>query len=119
MEGLKRGRIVYFVFDEPCANEVNRRRAREDDVNPWPQAAQRHIGSSVHEGDIVPAMVTRVHNESGICNLKVMLDGSDTFWATSVEFQKDKRSRSWHWMFEGQQTRYRPDGTEATPVSGG
>ena len=116
MEGLKRGRIVYFVFDAPCAEAVNRRRLREDDINPWPQAAQRHIGSTVTEGDILPAMVTRVCDESGICNLKVMLDGSDTFWATSVVFAEDKRSRSWHWMFDGQQTRYRPDRVESTPT---
>ena len=79
-----------------------------------PEWLRGHIGNSVNVGEVLPAMVTRVFGDQGICNLKVMLDGSDTFWATSVEHDQDtKRPSTWHWMFEGQQTRYRPDRTEA------
>ncbi|MFI8299981.1 hypothetical protein ACIGCZ_29055 [Streptomyces nigra] len=43
-----------------------------------------HIGNAVHEGDVFPAVVVRVHAESTVtCNLRVLLDGSDTWWATS------------------------------------
>jgi hypothetical protein len=43
-----------------------------------------HIGNSLQEGDVLPAVVARVHAESTItCNLQVLLDGNDTYWATS------------------------------------
>ncbi|MFF9312139.1 hypothetical protein ACF1BS_14635 [Streptomyces sp. NPDC014748] len=43
-----------------------------------------HIGNSVAVGDVFPAVVVRVHAESTVtCNLRVLLDGSDTWWATS------------------------------------
>lgn len=43
-----------------------------------------HIGNFVQEGDVFPAVVVRVHAESTVtCNLRVLLDGSDTWWATS------------------------------------
>lgn len=134
MDGLKPGRIVYFVFDEQSAQEVNRRRTtgasiaerirqqiitlEYGTVPQWPLGAQAHIGNEVHAGDIYPAMVIRVWgDESGCSNLKVMLDGNDDFWATSINFDAEKRPHTWHWMFEGQQTRYRPDRTEA-PAQG-
>jgi hypothetical protein len=113
-DGLKPGRIVYFVFDETTADAVNRRRTtgasilqRED----WPMGAQAHIGNPVLAGDICPAMVVKVWPGDSI-NLKVMLDGSDTYWATSVTFSDTKQPRTWHWMFEGQNTRYQPDRAE-------
>ena len=107
MEGLKPGRIVYFVFDEQSAAEVNRRRTTSASIAErngkppyplWPAGAQAHIGNEVSAGDICPAMVLKVWGqESGCSNLKVMLDGSDDFWATSVNFDADKKLRSWHW----------------------
>lgn len=106
MDGLKPGRIVYFVFDEQCVQEVMRRRTsgrsiaeRMSTVPPeWPTGAQAHIGNDVHVGDILPAMVVRVWDQaSGNCNLKVQLDGADEYWATSVLFADDKKPRSWHW----------------------
>jgi hypothetical protein len=43
-----------------------------------------HIGNSLQEGDVLPAVVVRVHAESTVtCNLQVLLDGNDTYWATS------------------------------------
>ena len=122
MEGLKPGRIVYFVFDEQSASEVNQRRTtvasiaeritqqvvtlEQSTVPQWPLGAQAHIGNEVRAGDICPAMVLKVWGESGCSNLKVMLDGSDDFWATSVNYDEAKTPRTWHWMFEGQSTRY-------------
>ncbi|MFI0530326.1 hypothetical protein ACH3XX_09780 [Streptomyces scabiei] len=43
-----------------------------------------HVGNFVQEGDVFPAVVVQVHEESTVtCNLRVLLDGSDTWWATS------------------------------------
>ena len=115
MEGLVLGRIVYFVFDAESAEEVNRCRrtltptiAERIAEAAWPPGAQRHIGNYMAAGDICPAMVVRVESLTNV-NLKVMLDGTDVYWATSVEFDPGKRHRSWHWMFEGQAARYTPD----------
>ncbi len=120
MEGLKPGRIVYFVFSQQAVEEVMRRRttgasiAERIVLRTWPLGAQAHIGNAVQAGDIYPAMVVRVEarSENGHVNLKVMLDGSDDYWAPSVPFDLVKRPYSWHWMFEGQATRYKPDRVE-------
>ncbi|MFG2277508.1 hypothetical protein ACGFNQ_02320 [Streptomyces asoensis] len=43
-----------------------------------------HVGNWVQAGDVFAAVVSRVHAESTVtCNLRVLLDGSDTYWATS------------------------------------
>jgi hypothetical protein len=132
MDGLVPGRIVYFVFDEQSAAEVMRRRTTgqaiadrlkssvptvDGDVPSiygWPAGAQAHIGNDVRAGDICPAMVVATSGGE-VANLKVMLDGSDTYWATSVHFTAEKLQRSWHWMFDGQNARYQP--TPAAPPS--
>lgn len=113
MDGLKAGRIVYFVFDEQRAAEVMRRRTTGQSIADrvksfaWPIGAQAHVGNAVAAGDICPAMVLKAwHDVEGVSNLKVMLDGSDEYWATSIPFDAAKTPGTWHWMFEGQQTRY-------------
>ena len=96
MEGLQPGRIVYFVFDDHSAAEVNRRRSPSDvGTARWPAAAQAHVGNIVRSGDHAPAMVVRVWTE-GTVNLKVMLDGSDEYWVTSVRFDEHGNPRTWH-----------------------
>lgn len=126
MDGLQPGRIVYYVLSAQDAVEINRRRTTAQSIGEriarhvttventsvpqWPLGAQAHIGNVVSAGDILPAMVLKVWGqESGGSNLKVMLDGTDTFWATSRNFAADKVEGTWHWMFEGQATRYQPD----------
>lgn len=123
MDGLVAGRIVYFVFDEDAALRVMRRRTtgasiaermrtfvtpeEGPEIAAWPAGAQAHIGSDVEAGDICPAMVVAVGATT--VNLKVQLDGTDVYWAQAVEYAADKRPGTWHWMFDGQQTRYTPD----------
>lgn len=126
MDGLVAGRIVYFVFDESRAAEVMRRRTTSasiaqrmkygDDpqLKAWPAGAQAHIGNDVKAGDVLPAMVLRVWGESGCSNLKVQLDGSDEYWATSISFDEAKVPGTWHWMFDGQQKRYQPKPADTT-----
>lgn len=126
MDGLTTGRIVYFVFDAQSAEEVMRRRTTGSaiatrmqtsvpsvdgdapSIYAWPAGAQAHIGNDVRAGDICPAMVVAVAG-GDVVNLKVMLDGADEYWATSVHYDADKLQRSWHWMFAGQSGRYTPD----------
>lgn len=109
MEGLKPGRIVYYVLGEVNIAEIQQRRS----------AGLQH-GNPLERGDIVPAMVVRVWSDDGCCNLKCMLDGDDTYWVTSAQFDESKQPYSWHWMFEGQRTRYQPDRVEvpSTPSQG-
>lgn len=103
MQGLVPGRIVYYVVSEGAAEEIKLRRTK-----------QAQGGNAVAAGDICPAMVMRVWADAtGCSNLKVMLDGPDEHWATSVSYEEDKRAGSWHWMFSGQNARYTPD--NATP----
>lgn len=94
MDGLKPGRIVYF----------------------------RH-----RDGGESPAMVVKVWSADGTVNLYVFPDGSNdrkayggpgdrVGWETSVPFSETDLPFSWHWMFEGQQVRYRPDRVE--PLTG-
>jgi hypothetical protein len=121
MEGLKPGRIVYYVFGHLGADEVTRRRITGDQIasrladDRWPLGAQAHIGNPVSPGDICPAMVVAVFPGSGFgtsVNLKVMLDGTDVYWATSVRYDEAKTPGTWHWIFAGQNVRYQPDRVE-------
>ena len=119
-KGLVPGRIVYFMFGAQSATAVNeRRRDVESSTGVLFRKAKSgvvmHTGSMVFAGDILPAMVTRVRS-NGVVNLKVMLDGNDTYWATEVPYDVGKHLDTWHWMFEGQAGRYTPDRI-ATPAA--
>src|SRR6266567_7421224 len=102
LEGLRPGRIVYYVFDEASAQEVMRRRTNGESIAKrmketpplWPVGAQAHVGTPVHEGDLCPAMVVKV-GTGGSVNLKVMLDGSDTYWAQAVEYSEERLVGTW------------------------
>lgn len=80
------GRIVHYQLTSENAEKINKWRhdalaastAEDED------GSQLHYGNDVYEGEIFPMIVTRVLREN-LVNGKVMLDGSDTFWATSVE----------------------------------
>lgn len=41
--------------------------------------------------DVAPALITRVWNEHGV-NIRVLLDGPDTPWLTSVTLRDDRES---------------------------
>mgnify|MGYP001584855514 CR=1 FL=1 len=63
-----------------------------------------------------PAIVTRVHTEEGCINLLAFVDGQTLVSPHSSVLFGEGRDR-WKWMFEGQQTRYRPDRVEL-PTAG-
>lgn len=121
MEGLVPGRIVYYRLSADDAAQINRRRTNAQSIADrlkikvlelvdrtifgWPEGAQAHIGNAVTAGQECPAMVVAVWG--GTCvNLKVMLDGTDTFWGLSRN--QGEGPGTWRWMFDGQQKRYDP-----------
>ncbi|MFE7954367.1 hypothetical protein [Streptomyces sp. NPDC057413] len=80
------GRIVHYRLSERDANEISRRRKDFHDN----RSADKHtgfvghVGNWVQAGDVFPAMIVRVWDESTVTvNLQVTLDGTDTLWATS------------------------------------
>lgn len=83
------GRVVLYELTRADAAEINKRRAdfgayrRDIDYRDTGHVA--HAGNPVSGGESYPAVIVRVwaDGESAPVNLQVLLDGSDTFWATS------------------------------------
>ncbi|MEV7684454.1 hypothetical protein [Streptomyces bungoensis] len=80
------GRTVLYRVTESDASDINRRRK---DIHESRSADSRtgfvgHVGNHVTAGDTFPAVIVRVWNETTVtCNLRVLLDGTDVYWATS------------------------------------
>lgn len=55
------------------------------------------VGNKAQAGDVFPAMVVRVFPGADVVNLQVLLDGNDTYWATSVSEGPPSEQRAWHW----------------------
>ena len=79
------GRIVHYTLSENDATAIANRR-KDFGVN---------IGNAVREGDVFPAVIVRVFEAAGSANLKVLLDGTDDFWAGSVS--EGEGPRTWAW----------------------
>lgn len=98
------GRIVHYTLSEADAEQINRRRTSGADIaarieqDRWPIGAQAHIGSPVVAGDICPAVITRNWGGSALMvNLQVLLDGNDTYWATSRPWSASGGPGTWTW----------------------
>jgi len=97
------GRIVLYCLSKEDAEMINRRRTDGQSIvarileGVWPVGAQAHIGNVVTEGDIFPAVVVRVWN-TDLINIRVMLDGTDDYWATSRHVSEDAVPGCFHWM---------------------
>jgi hypothetical protein len=93
------GRTVLYTLSEQDATEINRRRTTahsiaermkiqisdKECITPllaWPTGAQAHIGNEAAEGKVYPAVAVAVWSAT-CANLQVILDGNDTYWATS------------------------------------
>jgi hypothetical protein len=77
------GRIVHYTLSDHDVQSISQRRL---------EARGRmgvELGNPVHEGDVFPAMITRVWDdpasERSVVQLQVFLDGSDQVWVSSVE----------------------------------
>lgn len=85
-----RGAIVHYTLTESNAADINRRRA-DGALNLQAHRMRRdgsmvHVGNEVKAGMVFPAIVVQPWGGTPLsaANLQVFLDGSDTFWATSV-----------------------------------
>lgn len=96
------GRVVLYKMSSHNASEINRRRehARESmDYHRWKKnGTMVHVGNHITEGDVFPMIVVRVwgNTPDAAINGKVLLDGSDDYWATSVSV--GDKPGSYHWM---------------------
>ena len=95
------GRIVPYTLSAQDADAINRR--RKDAAEHMAEHRERangvvvHVGNPVSEGDVYPMIITRCWGttpESGV-NGQVLLDGDDTFWATSVSVGEGPRHFAW------------------------
>ena len=97
------GRIVLYCLDAGDADAINRRRTNGGDIalrmtnGQWPRGAQAHIGNQVYPGDVYPGMVVKVWSED-LISIRVMLDGTDDFWATSKHVSEEPTPGFFHWM---------------------
>ena len=86
----QKGDIVLFRVSLAAAEQINRRRqhAREhmDEHRANSNGVMVHVGNHVSPGDEFPMIITAVwgNTPQALVNGTVFLDGSDTFWATSV-----------------------------------
>lgn len=101
------GRIVLYRLSAADAEVINSRRAdyaafARKHVPAPPRGElgasghQAHVGNHAMEGDPYPAVVVRVFDEPHVTvNLKVLLDGTDEYWATSRA--EGTSSGCWSW----------------------
>lgn len=97
------GRIVHYTLSEADAEAINRRRADAArsmaDHRQTADGSQVHVGNQVREGEAYPMVITRVWGGTGV-NGQVLLDGNDTYWATSRAHDDEGAGYvggTWHW----------------------
>lgn len=99
---LSVGRIVLYVLCDSDVQQINRRRTNGERIRKmmsegkWPEGAQAHIGNPVAVSEIFPAVVIRAWTETN-GNMKVLLDGNDELWATSIDEGAEAEPGTWHW----------------------
>lgn len=86
------GQPVLYTLDQHDAELINKRRhdfrthtnALVESGDGYPQTGyQAHVGNEAREGQQFPGFVVNVFS-GGYANLRVLLDGNDSFWACSV-----------------------------------
>lgn len=100
------GRIVHYRLTEADADAINKRRAdfdayrrtipemAPDPGEPGATGHMAHVGNHATAGDTYPAVVVRTFGGPA-ANLKVMLDGTDDYWATSRS--EGDQPGNWTW----------------------
>ena len=99
---LTLGRSVHYTLNTSDAEMINRRRtdfAETVKTNGRPPTTghQAHVGNYAEAGQVFPATVVRIFdaNETGTANLQVVLDGNDTYWATSRKLGDGEGCWAW------------------------
>lgn len=82
------GRIVHYTLSTMDADLINKRRkdatAHMGEHRDAATGVMVHVGNEVHVGDVFPMLITHVWSEAAsLVNGTVLLDGNDTYWATS------------------------------------
>jgi hypothetical protein len=84
-------RIVAYTLTAYDADAINKRRADANthmtEHRARADGSQVHIGNGVSVGEVYPMVIARVWGDpspGSLVNGQVLLDGSDSFWATSV-----------------------------------
>lgn len=100
------GRIVLYTLTAADAEMIERRRITTGEIQDrikegeWPVGAQAHLGNPVKEGDAFPAIIVRVREGlTGMVNLRVLLDGTDEFWATSRHMCEGDSTTPGQWFW--------------------
>lgn len=97
------GRIVHYTLSEQDADAINRR--RKDAANNATAIREdatgyiAHTGNQVEAGQVYPLVITRVWGDQpgSAVNGQVLLDGNDTFWATSTSLGEVGDQRKYVW----------------------
>lgn len=84
---LSIGRIVHYKLSAGDVEAI-------DDRNPSHRGSRR-VRNDVREGQVLPAIVTAIFGSGSTANLKVLLDGEDSYWATSRSLGENPGSWSW------------------------
>ncbi|GAA1977318.1 hypothetical protein [Kitasatospora viridis] len=84
------GRVVHYQLTQQDANTINRRRAARATRE---RITLDELGNRAEAGQTLPAAVVRTSPVG--CNLQVLLDGSDTHWATSR--REGNTPGTWSW----------------------
>lgn len=88
------GLIVHYTLNEHDAEAINRRRQDAADAPAAKTGFVAHVGNHASAGDTCPAMVVRTFGGPA-ANLQVVLDGNDTYWATSRVEGTDPGTWAW------------------------
>ena len=98
MEELAVGRIVHLVLSPQDCVEIMRRRVfGAGHSEQWPAGAQAHVGNPVIPGEHIAMVVTAVWPRDLVSG-QVLLDGNDSFWATSRNYDELNTHGTWHWI---------------------
>lgn len=87
------GRIVHYVLTDYDAAAINKRRSDfqafrsnfsgpSDPGQAGADGHMAHVGNHAAEGQVCAAIIVRIFGGPAV-NLQVILDGNDTYWATS------------------------------------
>ncbi|MFJ4686422.1 hypothetical protein [Streptomyces sp. NPDC088789] len=90
------GRTVHYRVTQYDAARINKRRkdAYKSGAYAEENGTIAHVGNDVAEGQIFPAVVVRVWS-GDLVNLQVLMDGNDTYWATSRSEGEDPGQWAW------------------------
>lgn len=80
------GLILLYALNDSEASQINKRRQDYSKASKEVDTGfQAHVGNSVREGQVFPLLVTAINgsDKNISVNGQVLLDGNDSFWATS------------------------------------